>query len=423
MLARVGAMTTAVLSSALFWSQQKNTDPVQANLDLTNTPCSDQSSSQYELKLVQVLFRHGARTPLKSIPDVLEAHWVPELLEIPDHTKIDYVVTDLHGGPRPSSPVEDSYRARTLVGGTYPGQLTTLGMQQLYDLGLRLRSRYIQDMAFLSSSFSNKEVYIRSTNIVRTIESAKCLVAGLFQQQQTDTVPILTEVAEKEILYPNYHGCKLLKLISGSRWAESSTLPDIASDLQSLQSVLGVGPHQRLDFIQIRDDMVAREAHSLPCPAALDSWRTKVEERAVDMIWHIYEPSNRENIQLCVGPILHTLLTNMETKVRGHASDPDRKLFLYSVHDTTLMPCLMALGVFDMRWPPYAADITLELYQHRHNKQHYVKISYIGQDQKIPSCSDVYCPLGEFKQAMSVYALPEKSYHTLCNRREDVPNH
>lgn len=29
-------------------------------------------TSPYDLKLVQVLFRHGARTPLKSIPDVME---------------------------------------------------------------------------------------------------------------------------------------------------------------------------------------------------------------------------------------------------------------------------------------------------------------------------------------------------------------
>ncbi|KAF4087290.1 hypothetical protein AMELA_G00094150 [Ameiurus melas] len=389
MLARVGALTTAVLGSAVFWAQQKNTEPVQEHLDLSNTPRSDQSSSQYELKLVQVLFRHGARTPLKSIPDVLEACWVPDLLE----------------------------------GGTYPGQLTTVGMQQLYDLGLRLRRRYIQDMAFLRPYFNSKEVYVRSTNIVRTIESARCLVAGLFQQQHTDPVSIVTEEAEKEILYPNYHGCKLLKLLSGSRWAKSSTLPDIASDLQSIQSALGVGPHQHLDFILIRDDMVARETHRLPSPAALDSWRAKVEQRAVDMIWYIYEPSNRENLQLCVGPVFHTLLTNMETKVQGNASDSDRKLFLYSVHDTTLMPCLMALGVFDMRWPPYAADITLELYQNRHDTQHYVKISYIGQDQKIPGCSDVYCPLNEFKQALSVYALPAESYHTLCNRRAENPAH
>lgn len=44
--------------SALWWRQWK-----------TN---GGSKSSPYQLKLVQVLFRHGARTPLKSIPDVLE---------------------------------------------------------------------------------------------------------------------------------------------------------------------------------------------------------------------------------------------------------------------------------------------------------------------------------------------------------------
>ena len=57
----------------------------------------------------------------------------------------------------------------------------------------------------------------------------------------------------------------------------------------------------------------------------------------------------------------------------------DRKLFLYSVHDTTLMPCLMALGIFDMKWPPYAADITLELLEHRTTKEAFVKVAYLGQ--------------------------------------------
>lgn len=57
----------------------------------------------------------------------------------------------------------------------------------------------------------------------------------------------------------------------------------------------------------------------------------------------------------------------------------NRKLFLYSVHDTTLIPCLMALGIFDMRWPPYAADITLELHQNRPTSEAFVKVSYAGQ--------------------------------------------
>lgn len=52
---------------------------------------------------------------------------------------------------------------------------------------------------------------------------------------------------------------------------------------------------------------------------------------------------------------------------------------MYSAHDTTLIPCLMALGIFDMRWPPYAADITLELHQHQQTNEAFVKVSYIGQ--------------------------------------------
>ncbi|NP_001133278.1 lysophosphatidic acid phosphatase type 6 isoform X1 [Salmo salar] len=402
---------------SMLWSHKK-TEPTQTDSGSDRT-CTE-PPFPYELKLVQVLFRHGARTPLKSIPGIMEAQWVPNLLEPPAHTQINYVVTDLEGGPRPPSPVEDSYRANILTGGTYPGQLTTVGMQQLYELGERLRKRYIQDTAFLNPTFSPTEVYVRSTNIVRTIESAKCLVAGLFYQSQRDMVPILTTEAESEILYPNYHGCRLLKLLSGHRWAESSTLPDIAADLSSIKSALGIAAQQRVDFILIRDDMVARETHGLPCPPVLDSWRNTVERRAVEMIYHIYEPSKRENLQLCVGPLLHILMGNIEDKLQDTTSEPNRKLFLYSAHDTTLIPCLMALGIFDMRWPPYASDITLELHQHRQTKEAFVKVSYIGQDQLVPGCSGVYCPLQEFKQALSNYSLTFELYESLCNRTKGV---
>ncbi|XP_035532012.1 lysophosphatidic acid phosphatase type 6 [Morone saxatilis] len=402
---------------SMLWSQKK-TEPDQTASHCTSTDTNP--SSPYELKLVQVLFRHGARTPLKSIPDVMEAQWVPTLLEPPAHTHINYVVTDLQGGPKPPAPVEDSYRKNILTGGTFPGQLTAVGMQQVYELGKRLRRKYIEESHFLSSTFNPAEVYVRSTNIVRTIESAKCLVAGLFQQKQKEIVPILTTDAESEILYPNYNGCKVLKIFGSHRWAESSTLPDIAADLQSIQSALGIAAHQHVDFILIRDDMVARETHGLPCPPVLDTWRSTVEQRAVDMICHVYEPSKSENLQLCVGPLLHTMLANIDQKLQGTSSEPDRKLFLYSAHDTTLIPCLMALGVFDMRWPPYAADITLELHKHRQTDEAFVKVSYIGQDQLIQGCSGVYCPLEEFKQALSSYSLSSELHQSLCNNVEGL---
>ncbi|CAG05868.1 unnamed protein product, partial [Tetraodon nigroviridis] len=465
----------SVAFGSVLWSAKSGADP----------------SSPYDLKLVQVLFRHGARTPLKSIPNVMEplmltplpssvpvkAQWEPKLLEPPAHTHINYVVTNLHGGPKPPAPVEDSYRKMMLTGGSFPGQLTTLGMQQLYDLGRALRTRYMEEKAFLSPAFSLAEVYVRSTNIVRTIESAKCLVAGLFQQEQEDVLTILTEAAESEVLYPNYHGCKMLKILCGHRWTESSTLPDIAADLQSIHRALGIAADQRVDFVLIRDDMVARQvragsrreslcvgtpaalrmaaweyipaqvelipAHGLPCPPALDTWKSTIEQRAVDMMSHLYQPnkrwgpntnrscskftrrwvnmsptSHREALQLSVGPLLHILLSNMEEKVQGSSSEPGRKLFLYSAHDTTLMPCLMALGIFDMRWPPYAADLTLELYQHRQTREAFVKVSYVGQDQLIPGCSGLYCPLEEFRKAVSAYSLSSELHRSLCDSTE-----
>uniref|UniRef100_H3D8V2 Acid phosphatase 6, lysophosphatidic n=1 Tax=Tetraodon nigroviridis TaxID=99883 RepID=H3D8V2_TETNG len=395
----------SVAFGSVLWSAKSGADP----------------SSPYDLKLVQVLFRHGARTPLKSIPNVMEvkAQWEPKLLEPPAHTHINYVVTNLHGGPKPPAPVEDSYRKMMLTGGSFPGQLTTLGMQQLYDLGRALRTRYMEEKAFLSPAFSLAEVYVRSTNIVRTIESAKCLVAGLFQQEQEDVLTILTEAAESEVLYPNYHGCKMLKILCGHRWTESSTLPDIAADLQSIHRALGIAADQRVDFVLIRDDMVARQAHGLPCPPALDTWKSTIEQRAVDMMSHLYQPNKREALQLSVGPLLHILLSNMEEKVQGSSSEPgSRKLFLYSAHDTTLMPCLMALGIFDMRWPPYAADLTLELYQHRQTREAFVKVSYVGQDQLIPGCSGLYCPLEEFRKAVSAYSLSSELHRSLCDSTE-----
>lgn len=57
MWSRIGVVgPVSVAFGSVLWSTRPGADP----------------TSPYDLKLVQVLFRHGARTPLKSIPDVME---------------------------------------------------------------------------------------------------------------------------------------------------------------------------------------------------------------------------------------------------------------------------------------------------------------------------------------------------------------
>lgn len=58
---------------------------------------------------------------------------------------------------------------------------------------------------------------------------------------------------------------------------------------------------------------------------------------------------------------------------------PYRKLYLYAAHDTTLIPLLMALDIYDNKWPPFAADLILELYQHRESKKWFVQLHYLGK--------------------------------------------
>lgn len=57
-----------------FWTRVGIIGPISMAFGslLWSTKTEADHTSLYDLKLVQVLFRHGARTPLKSIPDVME---------------------------------------------------------------------------------------------------------------------------------------------------------------------------------------------------------------------------------------------------------------------------------------------------------------------------------------------------------------
>lgn len=115
--------------------------------------------SLLELKMVQVVFRHGARSPLKPLPqEEQQVEWKPQLLEVPPQTQFDYTVTNLAGGLKPHSPFDAQYRETTLKGGVFAGQLTQVGMQQMFALGERLRKSYVEDVPFLSPTFHPLEV-------------------------------------------------------------------------------------------------------------------------------------------------------------------------------------------------------------------------------------------------------------------------
>ncbi|CAJ0938167.1 unnamed protein product [Ranitomeya imitator] len=377
-------------------------------------------SQDYELKLVQVVFRHGARTPLKQIPHNEQVEWSPTLLETPDHTHFNYRVTDLVGGPKPLSPFEEDYRSRTLKGGTFPGQLTTIGMQQMFSLGARIRKDYMEERGFLSPVFKASEVYVRSTNIVRNLESARCLLAGLFQQRQEGPVTIVTSDAGTEILYPNYQGCTALKRLTRVRFPVASSQPGMKDDLEKLQQELRIDSTMKVDFFLLLDNLLAEQAHGFPFSVQYERHLRHLERRAIDILCYVIDSNNSEAVRLSVGPFLYALQSNMlETTRRSADGPPTRKLFLFSTHDVTLIPLLVAFGIFDQKWPPYAADITLELYQHRPSKEWFTRLRYNGKEHVVAGCSSGLCPLDQFLNALTEFTLSPEAYKTLCYSTEE----
>lgn len=73
------------------------------------------------------------------------------------------------------------------------------------------------------------------------------------------------------------------------------------------------------------------------------------------------------------GPLIGQITKHLEKKSRGKLT-PDRKLWIYSAHDTTVAAVLMALNLYNSAPPPYTAAIIFELRKNSAN-EHFVSVS------------------------------------------------
>nr|CAD7596616.1 unnamed protein product [Timema genevievae] len=282
------------------------------------------------LIFVNVLYRHGDRTPLDPYPN-------------------------------------DPFRNTSLwpVGW---GQLTPEGAKQQYLLGKWLRQRYID---FLPTKYDADNIHIRSTDVDRTLMSAESNLAGLYppvskqqisKELKWQPIPIHTIPESLDYLLAAKKLCPAYEeeLIRMKNSPEMIDLDKINAELYAyLTNHTGRKISNVEDVEYLYNTLLIEEKYNFTLP----EWTKSVYPDKMKPLAEIdfVVPTKTTLLKrLKSGPLLEEMVSNMKKKSENRLV-PNRKMFVYSGHDTTVANLLNTLGVFDPQCPPYDALVLIEL--------------------------------------------------------------
>ncbi|MBF0543947.1 MAG: histidine-type phosphatase [Candidatus Riflebacteria bacterium] len=271
------------------------------------------------------------------------------------------------------------------------GELTPLGMNQERKLGSELRKRYVDELKLLTPNYVNSSIYALATDFNRTIQSAQSFLLGLYPPgfgpklqngipalpAAYQPIPIRTLPARVDnfLLAYGVRTDKFNKMcekyvFSTEFWKKENN--KYKDKLESWSKIFGVKIDSINDLGKIGDNLNVRNRYGVPFPQGLsnDDAQTIINLAA----WFMAQQYKPKVIGNFIGSeFLFKLKDEMERVLNGKQ---EYKFFLYSGHDTSILPVMSALGVpLDMN-PPYASHIDFELYID--NGKHFVKVMFNG---------------------------------------------
>ncbi|XP_063984897.1 venom acid phosphatase Acph-1-like [Diachasmimorpha longicaudata] len=337
--------------------------------------------AQLNLKLVNVIFRHGDR--------------IPESDSYESFPTSPYAEADFY-----------PYRY---------GQLTNKGKQRAYDLGKYIRGRYSE---FLGDTYNPNILTARSSDLDRTKASLQAVIIGMYPPPPEAKWSPELNLNNIEINYVPWNKDSLLlpvvspKFISAVHEVES--LPEVQEEvgkfrgfLEDLSKWTGSKITTMKQCGSVYQGLSGLQSFGLPLPA----WTTGIFPKGMlfDAACLHYRIQSYNNILKALngGAILKYFTKSMLDAVPSEGP-PERKIVLLSGHDTNIAGLLATLGTPADPVPDYCSAIFVELWAK--NEAHFVKIHYYpgSSDKrvplKLPGCDEL-CSLDDFIKLFSD-ALP-----------------
>ena len=237
------------------------------------------------------------------------------------------------------------------------GQLTALGMQQAYQLGLTLNQRYKVDNQLLPKEYHLNDIYIRSTDYDRTLMSAQSVLMGLYPlgtgPNLPDTSPALPSnyqpipihtvpTAQDNVFFINLGSSEVSDLLdkyvyTRTDWQEKSA--QLATHYNRWSQLTGATIENVFDILSVGDVLNSYVAHDIPLPEGLSKEEAHQIIEAGDWIFAtLFKPQEVGDV---IGkPALHKITGYLQQAVKNKNKT---KFILVSAHDVTLLAVMSAL--------------------------------------------------------------------------------
>ncbi|EME47784.1 hypothetical protein DOTSEDRAFT_123222 [Dothistroma septosporum NZE10] len=354
--------------------------------------------SNLELLQVQILLRHGERTPVSARFKNAGLHGTWPYCRAANELRSVVLAADVWDTLRWKRRLEtfgegDVPRLAAGSGGEIdavcqPGELTDTGRETTLALGQRIRQLYVDRLGFLPAvldASTRDSVSLRATPIQRALESVQQAYSGLYpaSARSPDLTPpaIVQRSMQDETLFPNEGACKRFAELSHAFADRTAKLWNDSPEMQHIRNKIGkwmpkespmvkVDSHPRLSGVM--DTVNATLAHGsatrLPAEFYEGRVRANIDRICVEEWFVGYQESN-EYRKLGIGGLVGDLTQRMVENVDGVPKEGEHqpfKMTLSGCHDTTIASTLTALGGFEIdrdKWPNFTSNIAFELFK------------------------------------------------------------
>merc|ERR1711988_11066 len=259
----------------------------------------------------------------------------------------------------------------------------------------------------------NSEVYIRSDDMPRTLQSAEAFIKGMFpslfnsSEDKGKLLTINTMDIDLDDMTPNWMLCPELaewysKMLTSKYYQQfnSTILEPLVNQIQE-KLKWNVSRDGSFSYHHFLDCLNTHYCHNLSTPSDITTASYQALNTAKIMEFSIEAsyPSQSNVSRLAAGPLLQEWFGNMKPAV---SNSTYYKFLLYSGHGTSILPVLFALDIFNNEWVPYASTFVMELYKNKTNA-YFVRTVYNGVTQRIPThCNrEEFCDFENFSKLMN----------------------